>query len=137
MIIISLTILSPDSTLPSPPLTFTLSAINEAGTFDITAANANEPAMEDGISAFIFQVEATDGTYFILQVPLKARYSLAANLLSTVLCSLFQSSLSEHLDLSYFSCQEVNVSLAVVNRNGSSPFTSPSSVCVHGGTLCA
>ena len=44
-----------------------------------------------------------------------------------------QSSLSDPLDLSYFSCQEVNLSLAVVNIHGSSQFTPPTQLCVHGG----
>ena len=46
---------------------------------------------------------------------------------------IVQSSLTETLDLSYFSCQQVAISLAVVNRNGTSPFTAPSTICVLGG----
>ena len=54
--------------------------------------------------------------------------------LHDLLYDYLQSSLSFPLDLSYFSCQEVNLSLAVVNVNGSSQFTSPIPICVHGGT---
>ena len=46
-----------------------------------------------------------------------------------------QSSLTDTLDLSYFTCEEVSVSLAVVNRNGSSQFSPPTSICVPVHTL--
>ena len=44
-----------------------------------------------------------------------------------------QWTLTEALDLSFFSCQSVNVSLAVVNGNGTSQFIPPIDVCIHGG----
>ena len=55
-------------TLPSSPLSFTVSARTETGSFDITSANASQSTPEDGISAFIFRVEAADETSYILQV---------------------------------------------------------------------
>ena len=50
---------------------------------------------------------------------------------------MIQSSLTEPLDFGYFSCLQVDVSLAVVTTNGSSEFTSPSSICVHRGAASA
>jgi serine/threonine protein kinase len=66
-------------------------------------------ASEENITAYIFRVEYEKETSYVLQ-----------------------SSITDNLDLSFFTCEEVNLSLAVVNINGSSDFTSPTPICVHG-----
>lgn len=44
-----------------------------------------------------------------------------------------QTTLEEPLDLRFFNCRDVNVSIAVVTRNGTSNFTDPITVYVYGG----
>ena len=44
-----------------------------------------------------------------------------------------QSSLSDVLDLSYFYCRKVEISLAVVNAKNPSAFSPSISVSIHGG----
>jgi hypothetical protein len=96
--------------VPATPGVFTQQPIlEEAGLFNVTAVDTSTLAPEEGTSVFVWRVEAANETLYILQ-----------------------SSLTEALDLSFFTCQTITISLAVVNRNGSSEFTSPAPVCVHG-----
>ena len=58
-----------DGLVPSPPRGFSVQArLEDFGLFTITSANASQSAPEDGISAFIFRVEAADETSYVLQV---------------------------------------------------------------------
>ena len=137
--------------VPSTPLGFEVQPNPQVpAQFEIISVNASQPlSPEDGLSAFIFRVQHAEDTFYILQVfsirkidsclPTFTRdYSIVSKHRIRGGPTAFfylQSSLTDALDLSYFSCQEVNISLAVVNRNGSSQFTSPNPVCVHGGVF--
>ena len=44
-----------------------------------------------------------------------------------------QPSLAEHLQLSQYSCKNVNISFAAVNKNGRSSYSSLKSFCIGGG----
>ena len=121
---------------PSPPISFTVSRVSDrGGVFRVTAlANSSDmTTSENAITAFIFKVEFKNEARYILQVykfyPL-SHYYVEVDIYMFI---PLQSSLTDPLDLSFFSCQEVNLSLAVVNINGSSQFTSPTPICVHGG----
>ncbi|CAI7996024.1 hypothetical protein GBAR_LOCUS1802 [Geodia barretti] len=82
---------------PDAPTSFSLTPIeDESGRFRVTSATAPNTQPSDEVSAFLFRINEN---HYILQ-----------------------SSLSDVLDLSYFYCREVQISLAVVN--GKTPPTS-------------
>ena len=104
------------------------SALSTDGGLFLLVANQSTPSA-DGDHAIVARISDENGNeYYHWQV------TISLSLLSwhSPLCWL-QTSIHEALDLRSFSCRNVNVSIAVVNRNGTSNFTTPTRVFVYGG----
>ena len=53
---------------PSPPASFSLSARNEIGTFDVISASGSQETPADELSAFIFEIDDNGKRSYIVQV---------------------------------------------------------------------
>ena len=50
---------------PSPPASFSLSARNEIGTFDVISASGSQETPADELSAFIFKIDDGKRSYIV------------------------------------------------------------------------
>ena len=55
-------------TAPPPPTSFSLSARDEIGRFNVTSATSSQTEPTDQISAFVFRIKSGQDIYYIVQV---------------------------------------------------------------------
>lgn len=108
--------------LPHPP-----------GLFNLTQKHIPERngSTVPSFSVFLFKIQSSSNDYYLIQVN---AISFLATWYNYFITSLIQTSLfNETLDLSYFACKDVDVSVAVVMKDRRSQFSPTRSLCIHGG----
>ena len=117
-----------------PSLPLQLSPTSNAGVYTVQLSSQNSPTSPLMIltpASFVFRVEENGNFEYFWKVSLYLIHQCLFNFGLNCL----QPSLSEELQLSSYSCRNVNISFAAVNKNGISAYSPLQSFCINGGNL--